>query len=163
MRHATLGAIRSVVVLFMWAGGMEAAMAGPLPNPNEGFAIHFDELPPQSVNGLSLMGVTFEFTGGVAIFGGTTTSFGHSNLLQFPVLEGPTSGTLTLDFASPVTALQFDVGLTTTDRLTPGFTVELFNTTSTSLGVNSVNTAPADNSPFAFSEARFSSMTGPPV
>ena len=163
MRYVTLGAIRSVAVLVLWAGGMGVATAGPVLNPNEDFAIHFDELPPQPVNGLSFMGVTFNFTGGAATFGGTTTSFGHSNLLQFPVLEGPTAGTLTLDFASPAAALQFDVGLTTTERLTPGFTVELFDIASTSLGVTSVNTSPADSSPFAFSEARFSRTTGPLV
>ena len=83
----------------------------------------FDELPTQSVDGLSLKGVTFQFqVGGVSSTDATfnATSVGTSTFLNDPVLEGTTSGVLTLNFASPVTSLQFGVALSTLDPLRPG-------------------------------------------
>ena len=125
------------------------------------FTIRFDELALQPVDGLSFMGVAFGFSGGVgsfsaAQFGSTRlTSIGKSNLLQGPALEGSTSGALRFDFAAPVATLQFDVGLGTTASLRPGFNVALFDNSSNVLDTFAVTTLPADQNPFAFSEARF--------
>lgn len=93
--------------------------------------IKFDELPTQTLNGISLQGVAFKFEigGGVSTdatfnsnaIGGTTTLN-----LQSPTAEGNADGVLTLDFAQPVSLLSFDVARLTSLTLT-GATVSLFD------------------------------------
>ncbi len=115
----------------------------------------FDELPTQPVDGLSFMGVTFHFEiGGQSSPDARYASSGpgSTKFIQDPSLEGNAAGILTLDFELPTPVVQFGFGLSTFDTLTPGFTVELFDPTLSSLGVTEVKTGPIES----FSEAFFS-------
>ena len=116
----------------------------------------FDELPFQPVDGLSFMGVTFGFTGTDAAYN-SSGPFAIT-FVQDPTLEGDAAGTLTLDFDVPTPTLQFGVARSGFDTLTPGFTVELFDSALTSLGTTPVNTTPL----ISFSEGQFT-YSGTPV
>ncbi len=118
----------------------------------------FDELPFQPVDNLSFQGVTFDFK--VDGFDSTDARYGASGpgatpFVQDPSLEGNAAGILTLDFATAISTLQFGVALNTSASLTPGFTVELFNSALTSLGITSVNTTSAAG-PFGYTDGLFS-------
>jgi MYXO-CTERM domain-containing protein len=89
-----------------------------------------------SVNGLTVQGVTFGFTGSSNAVYGYTFGLPSQNL-QDPVLSGPADGALTLTFLTPTPTLQFDVALAVTSSETPGFTVQL-----TPGGSMPVNTTP---------------------
>lgn len=118
--------------------------------------ITFDELAFQPVHGLSLQGVTFEYQlGGLVSDAAQFASFGPGQLTNIsdPSLTGPSAGTLTLAFANPTTLLEFGVALSTADDLTPGFTVELFDTSMNSLGETTWKTFGSDE--LGFSETRF--------
>lgn len=94
----------------------------------------FDEVPFQSVNGLTVMApsggsVTFAFTvGGMpsadAYYNAGAPGIGPT-YLQYPMLEGTTSGVLTMLFDSPAKFLSFGLALDTSE---PGIgaTVSLF-------------------------------------
>ena len=117
----------------------------------------FDELPFQQVDGLSFMGVTFGFTGTDAAYN-SSGPFAIT-FVQDPTLEGDAAGTLTLDFDVPTPTLQFGVARSAFDTtLTPGFTVELFDSALMSLGTTPVNTTPL----ISFSEGQFT-YSGTPV
>lgn len=117
--------------------------------------LNFSELPAQPVNGLRFMGVTFHFTvGGSPSMDATYNSGGPgiTTFVQDPSLEGDATGILTLGFEpEPTDELRFGLALSTGLPLTPGFTVELFDTGLTSLGVTPVDTSPLG----VFSEAQF--------
>ncbi len=101
----------------------------------------FDELPFQQVDGLSFMGVTFGFTGTDAAYN-SSGPFAIT-FVQDPTLGGDAASTLTLDFDVPTPTLQFGVARSAFDTtLTPGFTVELFDSALMSLGTTPVNTTP---------------------
>lgn len=122
----------------------------------------FDELATQPVNGLSFNGVTFQFEiAGVPSSDANYASFGPgtTTYVQDPSLEGNAAGTLTLAFDQPVTELQFGVALATAENLAPGFFVELFSPSGTSLGVTPVNTSVTS---FNFTEGQFT-YSGAPV
>lgn len=117
-----------------------------------------DELPAQPVNGLSFSGVTFHFTivgGGIgstdAYYHGTNGGIEH--FVQDPSLEGNASGVLTLDFAAPTAGLQFGVARLTTQPMSPGLQVSLFDASLAPLGNFSVNTTVFTQ----FSEGQFTS------
>lgn len=116
----------------------------------------FNELPFQPVDGLSVMGVTFHFqVGGVASTDAYYHGFGPGTItyVQDPSLEGDAAGSLTLDFAEPTALLELGAALSCSGcTLTPGFSVELFDTDLRSLGVTPVNTDPLID----FSEGQFS-------
>ncbi|MBD1833432.1 hypothetical protein H6F61_12255 [Cyanobacteria bacterium FACHB-472] len=118
---------------------------------------NFEELPFQPVDNLSFQGVTFDFK--VDGFDSTDASYaasgpGATPFVQDPSLEGDAAGILTLDFATAISTLQFGVALNTIASLTPGFTVELFNSASMSLGITSVNTISLLG-PFGFTDGLF--------
>lgn len=111
----------------------------------------FDELgSPTPVDNLTVKGVTFDYKlDGVdsndAIYNQSFPPQFPSNLfanLQQPLLEGNAKGILSLDFAAPVNALEFAVGVESFQPLAPGFSVELLDQGLNSLGVTPVNTAP---------------------
>lgn len=116
----------------------------------------FDELPRQSVNGLSVSGVTFGFT--VNGSASTDAYYNHSDplamitYLQGATLEGTSAGTLSLNFANPIASLQFGVALLYLGPVTPGFMVSLFDPTLTPLATSTVNTT----SLISFTEGLFS-------
>lgn len=123
-----------VLAVLMSAGAAEAAST-----------LTFDELPYQSVDGLSYGGVTFGFT----LSGSPSTdayygAIGPESLtyLQDRSLEGNARGILTLDFASPTNSLQFGIALNTKNSVTGAYTVELFDDSLGSLGIISGNTDP---------------------
>ena len=121
----------------------------------------FDELPFQPVDGLNFQGVTFGFTvDGVDSTDANYNSDGPPDLTYVSaiVLEGDASGILTLDFDVPTSVVSFGVALDTLLDLTPGFIVELFDPTLSSLGVTEVTTTPL----IEFSEGLFS-YSGPLV
>ena len=123
--------------------------------------LNFTELPFQPVDGVSIAGVTFDFKiGGLDSLDATYGSGGPGTItfVQDPSLEGNSLGILTLNFAAPTPLLSFGVALNTFGTLMPGFTVELFDASLTSLGVTQVTT----NSLISFTEAQFS-HGGPPI
>ena len=137
------GAILLLAVL-MSTGAAEAAST-----------LTFDELPYQSVDGLSYDGVTFGFDVGGnpstdAYYG--AVGAGPLTYLQGESLEGNAQGILTLDFASPTNLLEFGLALNTRNAVTGAYTVELFDESLGSLGVISENTAPL----LYWSEGKFS-------
>lgn len=107
--------------------------------------LNFCELPPQPVDGLHYMGVTFSFTVGGIPSTDATYNYdgpGITTYVQDPSLEGDATGILTLDFAQLTDQLEFGVALSTYDPLTPGFSVELFDEDLRSLGATQVDTTP---------------------
>lgn len=123
-----------ILALLMSAGAAEAATT-----------LTFDELATQPVDGLSYNGVTFDFAVGGSPSNDTLyNSIGPGDLvyLQGAVLEGTASGTLTVDFASPTSLLQFGISLNSFDPETAAYKVQLFDTSLTSLGIFTRNTSP---------------------
>jgi hypothetical protein len=90
--------------------------------------LHFDELPTQDANGVTIGGVTFGFgpSGSSATynFQGADTQDLTQNLSD-PVLEGDTSGILTLSFAYPTPIFSFDIALTTINSVSSAYQVAL--------------------------------------
>jgi len=122
--------------------------------------ITFDELSVRPLNGVSINGVTFAFTGfspdiPTALFGTTFASYGETQILAAPWAAGASAGELRMHFDQPVSAVSFDVGLTTTLTLGNGFFVSAYNG-ETLLGSFTVSTRPNKPGPFAFSEGTFS-------
>ena len=128
--------------------------------------ITFDELPFQSVDGLSFNGVAFDFrVDGVSSTEAHFASFAGSldlTTISDPSLVGVSTGELQLEFDYPTSLLQFGAALSTADALNPGYTVELFDASSQSLGVFPVNTT-AMGGELSFSEAMFSYNGAPAV
>jgi len=105
---------------------------------NANTTLTFDELATQQVDGLSYNGVTFGFTvGGVSSSDALYNTIGPGNLLylQGAVLEGTSYGTLTLDFDSPTSLLQFGLSMNSYDPETAAYKVQLFDTSLTSIGI----------------------------
>ena len=133
-----------VLATLMSAGAAEAAVT-----------LTFDELPYQSVDGLSYKGITFGFS-----MDGSPSTDAHYNAIgpglltyvQDASLEGNAQGVLTLDFASPTNMLEFGLALDTRRPLADAFTVELFDMTMTSLGTITESTDPL----ILWSEGQFS-------
>jgi PEP-CTERM motif len=124
-------------------------------------ALDFTELPTQSVDGVSIAGVTFDFKiAGIDSLDANYNSVGPGSItfVQDPSLEGNAAGILTLDFATPTPILSFGVALDIEGRLNPGFTVELFDPSLVSLGITPVIT----DSLLLFTEAQFT-YGGPPI
>ena len=137
-----------VACLFLILGWSGTASADPV-------TLTFNELTTRPVQGLTFMGVTFGFTvGGLPSQDAAYNRPGPGPLtfVQGAVLEGDAHGVLTLNFAAPTPVLRFGLALSTPNSLTPGFTVQLFDPASQSLGLFSVNTSPL----LGFSEGQFS-------
>jgi hypothetical protein len=122
----------------------------------------FDELPYQSVDDVSIGGVTFDFkVSGVDSQEAYYASQGPGNLalLTEPTLTGPAAGVLTILFDVPTEVVQFAVALNTADSLSPGFTVEAFDSSNGSLGSQAVNTSASGE--LSFSEGMYSYSGAP--
>ena len=120
--------------------------------------ITFDEIPFQSVNGLSFERVDYSFQiAGTDSDDAFYASFGPGNLTEIsdPSLTGNSAGILTLDFELPTPILEFGVAVNTADSLDPGFSVELFDSNMNSMGTTDVETIAVGNS-ISFSESKFS-------
>ncbi len=103
-------------------------------NITKAATVTMDELPLQSLNGVSLKGVTFVTSDSHAFF---NNGPGGSGLyVTTPISNGVTSIDLTLDFASNSSFLNF--GFVLSGSGSPGnngVSVELFDSLSNSLGV----------------------------
>jgi hypothetical protein len=157
----------SIIRKFLIAVVSAACIAFGTADASRAETLTFDELgSPTPVDGLTVKGVTFDYKiNGVdstdAIYNLSFPPDFPGNLfanLQAPLLEGNANGLLTIDFANPVSAFEFAVGLETFGPLTPGLTVELFAPGLQSLGTTPVNTS----SLAALSEGLFS-YNGVPV
>lgn len=132
-----------VLAALMSAGAAEAAVT-----------LEFDELPYQSVDGLTYNGITFGFS-----MAGNPSADAHYNAIgpgmltyvQDSTLEGNAQGILTLDFAHPTHVLEFGLALDTQRPVTGAYTVELFDHTLTSLGTVTESTDPL----IVWSEGKF--------
>lgn len=129
-----------------------------------GGIIHFNELPDQVLNGVSVNGVTFHFSianvaSNDARFG---TNIGPGNVVEIhsPNLEGNSNGLLTIDFAAPVSHVDFGLAISDSATHTPGALVQAFAAGNVSLGTTNVNTAPPGAG--QFSQGHFS-YTGAPL
>ena len=139
MREISLTIVSTVCIAFATAGAAGAE------------TLTFDELgSPTPVDGLTVKGVTFDFKiDGVDSSNATYNSPPPPGLppnlfvnLQAPVLDGNARGILSLDFAEPISALQFAIGVESFAPVISALSVELFDTESNSLGITPVNTSP---------------------
>lgn len=95
--------------------------------------ITFDELTPRPADGVSVKGALFDFkVGGLdstdATFGSVNgPAIGSTVGLASPVLEGSTSGVLTVDFASPATNISFAVARNVNNLVVNGAQVTLYD------------------------------------
>lgn len=137
-----------------------AATAAPV-------TLRFDELARDTpANVASVLGISFSFTGptpGDAFYNSSTFVVRPSDasLLSGSVLEGDSAGVLTIDFAAATDVLRFAVLLSSVETLSPGFTVNLFDTSLASLGSFNVPTTPTLAT--GFSEGEFVRTSGPLV
>ena len=128
-----------------------------------GALIKFDELPNQTLNGVSLQGVAFKFEiGGAASvdaqFNSTALGANTTINLQSPTAEGNANGVLTLDFAQPVSLFSFNVARLTGLTL-PGATVSLFDPALAGFATTTVTVSNLAT----FSEGLFSYTGATPV
>jgi hypothetical protein len=98
--------------------------------PAESFAsvLNFDEFGTSSLlnaDSMSVSGVTFHFNSGTAYYDGQIADPMFVVLVTDPLLTGPTTGTLTMDFASPTSLLSFNVALISLDTIDQAYTVVL--------------------------------------
>jgi len=96
----------------------------------------FDEYLNIPVNGMTVKGVTFGFTGGDATYGTEAGPGPVAGFFNPPDLEGSTSGTLTMSFADPTTSLSFSGSLNNAEMIfiSPAFYLALFGPTSQLIG-----------------------------
>jgi hypothetical protein len=121
----------------------------------------FDELPFQSIDGVTINGVTFGFTvGGFpsadAFYNSTAgpdQTGDNTQFLDLNTAEGSAFGKLTMDFLFPVTSLSFGAALDTDSALYPGFSVQLLSPSLIPFAWFWVNTTPQPS--YVFSEAQF--------
>lgn len=116
-------------------------------------SLTMDEVPFQSVNGLTVGDVTFGYTGGDASYnadGPGTTSF-----VDDPSIEGDANGILSLDFATPTTVLSFGIALSAPSGAGIGAVVELVDGSGASLGVFDFLVTEDPGSNFNFVGGRF--------
>lgn len=120
-----------VINLSLRAGTVLAVLAGGIAQAT---TLTFDDLPfqtPQTLDGVNLQGVTFDFKvdgkESTDATYGFDVSEGQITYLQGLGIEGDAGGVLTLDFDKPTSKLEFGAALSTFDDIKPGFFVELFD------------------------------------
>ena len=130
-------------------GALSAASAGAT-------TLDFGTLPNESVNGVTAGGITFGYTEqgspSLEAFFNVNVGAGATQNIPGAALVGMTDGVLTLNFASPMEFLSFDVAETTNLTLTPGYTVSLFGAGGHLLQTTNVETDPL----VFFTEGEFS-------
>lgn len=144
LRESVACSVRCICLLGVLTGGIHA----------QPVVLTFDDLPEQSVDGLSHLGVTFDFkVGGVDSDQAYYNMSGPGTLtyIDDPCLIGVASGVLTLDFDSPTPILEFGLAMEAEVPVSPACTVELFDANLESLGVTPLDALPL----VEFSEALF--------
>jgi hypothetical protein len=118
--------------------------------------IDFGTLPNESVDGVTADGVTFGYTefGSPSLnaFFDTPVGAGNTVLVGPNALVGFTDGVLTMNFATPVSEIDFPVALTANESLTPGFSVTVFDASGNVLDNANIDTNVLAN----FTEGAFS-------
>jgi subtilisin family serine protease len=118
--------------------------------------ITFSEIAPRPAHGAEIKGVAFDFRiGGVPsnIAGiGLTPGPGTTQFVDPPLLDGVTVGTLTLDFDTPVSTIQFGVVLSTFGTVPNAVIVQLFDPDANLTATIPITT---QDSGFGWSEALF--------
>lgn len=120
-----------------------------------------DELPLQTLHGLSLQGVSFSYTvGGGASADADFGSYGVGDLVhvQDPSIEGSTLGSLRLDFAAPVTRLGFGIALQSEADIDDALSITLLDAQGRAIDLAWLDTQAL----VVFSEARFD-YAGAPI
>ena len=98
------------------------------PADSSATALNFDEFGTSSLlnaDAFSASGVTFHFSAGTAYYDGQIGIGGFAVLVSDPLLSGPTTGTLAMDFDSPTSLLKFNLVLLSMDTIDPAYTVVL--------------------------------------
>ena len=144
-----------------WVMGLLFFLAAAAPGLAQTRTLTFDELPLLTpLNGVTVQGVIFTYTiGGLPsndfrVAGGP----GTTQFLQSPVGEGDCSGTLTIGFEHPTAILSFGLARSTPVALSPGATVQLFDTGGNLLQTTNLVLTPL----VSFAEAQFT-YSGTPV
>ena len=137
-----------LLIATLWLQPVEASLV----------TVTFGELSPRAATGVSIDGVTFTLTpsNADATFN-YDLGLGDQLYIQDPVLEGDSNAVLTMTFAAPTPVLNFGVGLSLFDPLTPGFTVSLYDASNTLIASTDVNT----NTPVLLSEGLFTYSGAP--
>lgn len=100
-------------------------------------------VPYAAADGYRMGGVEFDFKiGGVDATEAFVGSYGPGQLetISDPSLTGAATGELTMRFDLPTSQLEFAVALATGETLAPGFTVNLYDAESQTLGEYPVTT-----------------------
>jgi len=154
---------RSFGILFTLAFAGWSFVSGTVVRGASTTTLTFGEIPFQSVDDLAYTGVAFDFKiGGADSPEAFYNSFGPGTLtyVDDPSLTGDSAGVLTLDFDIPTLVVEFGMAVNTADALSPGFRVELFSPSLTSLGETPVDVFPTLGA-LGFSENRFEYAGGP--
>jgi hypothetical protein len=112
---------------------------------NAAFTFTFDELPTQSVDGLSYGGVTFGFkVNWIPSTDAVYNDIGPGSLtyLQDASLEGNSSGVLLLDFDTPTDQLDFGIALNSYYAVPTAYVVKLYDSSYTPIGTFTGGTSP---------------------
>lgn len=136
-------------------GGRQYVLGHVGSSESETTTITFDELPSQPANGVSLEGVTFDFTingapSSSARFGGNGP--GTTTHTDDPGIVGPTRGVLGLTFDQPVGELRFGIALSITTPVPEAASVRLLDENSMEIRVFNVAAEPGD---FLFTSGLF--------
>src|SRR5262252_4525130 len=102
----------------------------------------FDELPTETLTGLTFKGVTFHFDlSGLNSADANYDSFGpgFGAFVQDPSIEGNAAGVLTLDVDQPTSVLQFGVAMLAFGTVPAGLHVALFDERLVPLGIQTVD------------------------
>jgi hypothetical protein len=153
------GVWRAVICLVAAGGTGQVVDAGPISYLT---VLEFDELPFQSVDDLTVAGVTFDFkVDGTDSNEAFYHSFGPGTLTHVddPSLTGDARGTLTLTFTQPVGLLEFGVSLNTAAPIDPGVVVQLVGEHAEVIDVVSVPVTASGI--LGFSEAVFRHLGAP--
>jgi len=100
-------------------------------------------VPYAAADGYRMDGVEFDFKiDGIDATDAYVGSYGPGQLetISDPSLTGAATGELTMQFDLPTSQLEFAVALATGEMLSPGFTVNLYNAESQTLGEYPVTT-----------------------
>ncbi|MCA1643331.1 MAG: DUF4214 domain-containing protein [Acidobacteria bacterium] len=137
----------------------------PTTAPTGYVTLTFDELPTQPAKCVHIGGVSFDYQTNApaslnALYGSFTAT---TKFVQDRALEVDPTGTLTLNFDVPTSFLRFGITVNTTEALSPGITVQLFDAASNPLGTFPVSVQPASgqNGALMLSENQFTSSGAP--
>jgi hypothetical protein len=139
MSCSLYSSIKRPLAAALLLGSLYASAAGAA-------TIDFGSLPQESVDGVTVDGVTFGYTefgssSPEALFN-VDIGAGSTVNVQTPALVGFTDGVLKMSFAQAIQHISFGVAETTNLPLTDGFTVSLFNAAGALVESEDIDTNP---------------------